>query len=152
MDLSGIAVKEKNKKSKRVGRGTGSGRGKTSGRGANGAGQRSGKKLPYAGFCGGNIPYFRKIPKRGFTPPRKNVYQIVNLSDIAKKIKKSATEVTPQVLSQAQLIEDESVMVKILAKGAEKFSLKATFKADKFSQKAKEIIENAGGKIECLKR
>jgi len=152
MDLSTIAVKNKNKKSKRVGRGTGSGRGKTSGRGNKGAGQRSGKTLPYAGFCGGNIPYFRKIPKRGFTAPRKNVYQIVNLSDIVKKMKKSATEVTSKALYEAGLIEDENARVKILAKGAEKFSLKATFKADKFSEKAKEIIENAGGKIECLKR
>ena len=152
MDLSGITIKEKNKNSRRVGRGTGTGRGKTSGRGSNGAGQRSGKALPYAGFNGGNIPYFRKIPKRGFTPPRKRDYQIVNLSDIAKKIKKSATEVTPKALCEASLIEDEAQAVKILSKGADKFSLKATFKADKFSAKAKEIIESAGGNIECLKR
>ncbi len=152
MDLSGIILKEKNKSSRRVGRGTGTGRGKTSGRGSNGAGQRSGKRLPYAGFCGGNIPYFRKIPKRGFTPPRKCIYQIVNLSDIAKNIKKSATLVTPKELCEASLIENETRAVKVLARGADKFSLKATFKADKFSAKAKEIIEAAGGSIECLKR
>ena len=70
-------LKVKNKKSKRVGRGPGSGRGMTSGRGDKGAGQRSGKTLPYAGFNGGNVPYFRKIPKRGFTSCNRKEYQIV---------------------------------------------------------------------------
>ena len=142
-------LRVKNKKSKRVGRGPGSGRGMRSGRGDKGAGQRSGKTLPYAGFNGGNVPYFRKIPKRGFTPPSRKEYQIVNLKDIAQRLG-TASEVTPQQLKAKNLIKDDKKLVKILADGGDKFSLKATVKANKFSAKAKELIEKAGGTAECL--
>ena len=142
-------LRVKNKKSKRVGRGPGSGKGMRSGRGDKGAGQRSGKTLPYAGFNGGNVPYFRKIPKRGFTPPKRAKYQIVNLKDIAERLKDGA-EVTPASLKAKNLIKDDKKLVKILADGGDKFSLKATIKANKFSAKAKELIEKAGGTAECL--
>jgi large subunit ribosomal protein L15 len=151
MDLSKIKLRIRNKTPKRLGRGTGSGWGKTSGRGHKGAGSRSGKKLPYVGFNGGNIPYIRKLPKRGFTSLCGNDYQIVNLRDIEKKIN-AAGEITPKILKAAHLIRNEEQPVKILASIDEKFSLKATFKADSFSAKAKQIIEGAGGKIELLKR
>ncbi len=142
-------LKVKNKKSKRVGRGPGSGKGTRSGRGDKGAGQRSGKTLPYAGFNGGNVPYFRKIPKRGFTSPSRKEYQIVNLKDISDRLG-SASEVTPEALKAKNLIKDDKKLVKILADGGDKFSLKATVKANKFSAKAKELIEKAGGTAECL--
>ena len=142
-------LKVKNKKSKRAGRGPGSGKGMRSGRGDKGAGQRSGKTLPYAGFNGGNVPYFRKIPKRGFNPYKRQEYQIVNLKDIAQRLASEA-EVTPQVLKAKNLIKDDKGLVKILADGGDKFSLKATVKANKFSAKAKELIEKAGGTAECL--
>lgn len=149
MDLSNIKVKVKNKKPKRLGRGPGSGSGKTSGRGHKGAGQRSGKKLPYAGFRGGNLPLGRVIPKRGFTPPRKDEYQVVNLIDIQKKAKKE-TVIDPKVLKKLNLIKDEKKPVKVLAKIEGNFDNKLTFKANKFSSKAKELIEAAGGSVECL--
>jgi len=152
MDLSNIKVKIKNKKPKRLGRGTGSTTGKTAGRGNKGAGSRRGKTLPYAGFRGGNLPYYRVIPKRGFTAINKKEYQIVNLSDIQDKVKK-CDEVNPDVLKKANLIKSEKKSVKILSNINAKTPLfKAVFKADGFSARAKELIETAGGKAECLKR
>ncbi|HIE35623.1 MAG TPA: 50S ribosomal protein L15 [Candidatus Omnitrophica bacterium] len=151
MDLSSLKPKVRNKKPKRLGRSVGSGHGKTSGRGHKGAGQRAGKKRPYEGFAGGNIPYLRKIPKRGFNPPKRLEYQIVNLEDVQKK-SKDIEVIDPIVLKKVNLIKNENKPVKILANLREDFNLKATFKADKFSKKAKEIIESAGGKVECLKR
>jgi len=151
MSLTGIRIKEKNRKSKRLGRGTGSGKGKTSGRGHKGAGQRKGKKLPYEGFIGGNLPFYRIIPKRGFTSPHRKVYQIVNLGDI-QKIAKEDGEVNPELLKKNNLIKNEKKPIKILAKTKDKFTIKAKFKADKFSTKALELIKDAGGKVECLSR
>lgn len=151
MDLSKIRIKTKRKISKRLGRGSGSGWGKTSSRGNKGAGQRSGGVWPYIGFNGGNIPYARKIPKRGFNPYRKDLYQVVNLENIQEKIK-DLKDIDPQALQDAKLIKDATVPVKILGNIKGKLALKATFKADKFSSKAKRIIEESGGKIECLKR
>jgi large subunit ribosomal protein L15 len=103
MDLSSLRPKVKNKKPKRLGRGVGSGCGKTAGRGHKGAGQRAGKKSPYEGFAGGNIPYLRRIPKRGFNPPRKKEYQIVNLEDVQRKIK-DVEVIDPVVLKKVNLI------------------------------------------------
>ena len=151
MQITNIKVRVKNKKPKRKGRGTGSGLGKTSGRGHKGAGKRAGKKLPYAGFRGGNVPYFRKIPKRGFTSPNATIYQIVNLADIQERLKDSK-DINPKILQEANLIKDENKPVKILANIKEEFKVKALFKIDKFSSKARELIEAAGGTAECLKR
>lgn len=150
MDLSKLKVRVKNKNSQRRGRGTGCGRGKTSGRGHKGSGQRKGKVLPYAGYGGDNIPFFRRIPKRGFNSPRERC-QIVNLKDIARKIK-DASLVTPEVLREVNLIKNIKRPVKILGDIKKSFFLKATFKADKFSSAAKEIIEKAGGTVEYLSR
>ncbi len=152
MDLSNIKkIGKKNKKPKRLGRGAGTGRGKTSGRGHKGAGQRKGKKLPYAGFRGGNLPLTRVLPKRGFTPLRKTEYQIVNLRDIQKRVK-DISEVTPKALKKLNLIKDEKKPVKVLAVVEGELSKKLVVKVDKFSLKAKELIEAAGGRIECLGR
>lgn len=151
MDLSNLRIKTKNKKPKRLGRGTGTGKGKTAGRGHKGSGQRKGKKLPYEGYRGGNLPYARAIPKRGFNPPQRTEYQIVNLKDIQKRLK-DKDEITPGILEKINLIKNEKKPVKILAGIDKRFSLKVIFKADKFSSKAKEIIENAGGRVEYLNR
>ncbi|UCC95443.1 MAG: 50S ribosomal protein L15 [Candidatus Omnitrophota bacterium] len=151
MDLSKIRIKTKKKSFKRLGRGTGSGKGKTSGRGHKGAGQRAGKRLPYPGFAGGNLPYVRKMPKRGFRPPKRNEYQIVNLRDIKKKIK-NVSAIDPATLKKANLIKDEEKPIKILADLEGTFNLKTTFKADSFSKKAKQVIEEVGGKTEQLRR
>ncbi len=144
-------MKNKNKKSKRVGRGVGSGLGKTSGRGHKGSGQRKGKKTPYAGLRGGSLPYFRLIPKRGFNSPRETEFQLVNLGELKERVKEPC-EINPKFLKEINLIKDENKPVKILAKIKGDFSFKATFKVDKFSAHAKELIESAGGKIETLER
>ncbi|MBP7089152.1 MAG: 50S ribosomal protein L15 [Candidatus Omnitrophica bacterium] len=151
MNLSNLRPKQKRKTTKRLGRGPGSGWGKTAGRGHKGAGQRSGKKLPYLGFRGGNLPLARKIPKRGFTSHQKINYQIVNLGSIQDKIKKES-EINPTILKQLNLIKNENNLVKILADIKGPFSCKLVVKADKFSAKAKELIEKAGGIAECLSR
>ncbi|MDD4955563.1 MAG: 50S ribosomal protein L15 [Candidatus Omnitrophica bacterium] len=151
MDLSKIKLRIKKKTGKRLGRGTGSGWGKTASRGNKGAGSRSGSVWPYVGFNGGNIPYARKMPKRGFNVYSKEIFQVVNLNDIQEKIK-GAKEIDPQALEAAKLIKDAAMPVKILADVKDKIAVKATFKADKFSAKAIKIIEEAGGEAQCLKR
>ncbi|MCM8787593.1 MAG: 50S ribosomal protein L15 [Candidatus Omnitrophica bacterium] len=151
MDLSKLTPKFKNKKPKRVGRGCGSGLGKTSTRGNKGAGQRSGKKLPYIGFNGGNIPYIRKIPKRGFVSFSKKYYQVVNLGRIAQKVS-PVEEITPKVLKHLNLIKDENKPVKILGVMDGRFPFKTIFKADSFSKKATELIIESGCNFEILKR
>jgi len=151
MNLSEIKAVTKNKKAKRRGRGTGSGLGKTSGRGHKGAGQRKGKKLPYIGFSGGNLPFLRQMPKRGFNAVRPKSYQIVKLADIQKKAKEDI-ELTPKVMVDLNLIKDEKKPVKILANIDSPFNLKINVKTDKISKKAKEIIESKGGSWECSKQ
>lgn len=150
MDLSKLTTKL-TKIGKRKGRGTGSGWGKRAGRGDKGAGSRSGKKLPYIGFNGGNIPFIRKMPKRGFNMYKQEEYQVVNLKDIQEKLK-SASVIDPKALKDAKLLRNDTKPLKILANLTDAFSLKATFKADKFSQSAKKAIENAGGIVEYLNR
>ena len=151
MNLSNLKPKTKNKKPRRVGRGTGSGLGKTSGRGHKGAGQRKGKKLPYTGFRGGNLPLVRTFPKRGFTSVRPKIYQIVSLGDIQKKIN-IKDEITPEIFEKFNLIKDKDQPIKVLANLGGEFKKKVTVKADAFSAKAKEIIESQGGIAECLNR
>ena len=150
MDISGIKVKTRRKTPKRLGRGSGSGWGKTSGRGHKGAGSRSGKVTPYVGFMGGNIPYIRKLPKRGFNAFDPKEYQIVNLDRIAAKLKDAAT-IDPETLEKAGLIKDAARPVKILGKVVKEFAVKASFKADSFSAGAVKAIEKAGGKTEVRK-
>lgn len=151
MNLSDIKTVTKNKKTKRRGRGTGSGLGKTSGRGHKGVGQRKGKKTPYIGFRGGNLPFLRQIPKRGFHARNPQSYQIVNLANIQDKVKDN-TELTPEVMEKFNLIKNKKKLVKILANSKKDFNLKLKIKADKISKRAKEIIESNGGGFECLKR
>ncbi len=151
MDLSNLSPKKPNKKPKRLGRGVGTGTGKTAGRGHKGAGQRAGKKSPYAGHCGDNVPYARKLPKRGFKSMRKKEYQLVNLYDLQLSAA-DAKEVTPELLLELKLIKNDKKLVKILAGIKDKYTVKALVKADKFSEKARQIIEGAGGTVECLTR
>lgn len=129
------------KKPKLVGRGPGTGHGKTSCRGHKGASSRSGNgRKP--GFEGGQMPLYRRLPKRGFTNIFAKVYDIINVETLNKFSEKN--EVTPEVLSEAGLVKSGR-MVKILATGELKSALKVT--AHKFSKSAKEKIEKAGGSI-----
>src|SRR5262245_16593577 len=128
----------------RVGRGIGSGRGKTAGRGFKGQKSRAGahRKL---GFAGGQMPLFRRLPKRGFSNHGFKVeYAVVNLGDLAVFQAKAA--VGPDELKSAGLIPRSAKLVKVLGAGEIKHAL--SIKAHKFSAKAKEAIANAGGTIE----
>jgi len=148
MNLSKLPSHHGTGPSKRLGRGTGSGRGKTSGRGHKGAGQRKGTKH-YIGHLGDNVPLFRKIPKRGFTSVTKNDFQVVNLEDISARLK-DRKEITVKDLKEVKLIDSVYKKVKILARVETEFKVPAKITAHKFSKKARELIEKAGGTAECL--
>jgi len=134
------------KHKKRLGKGEGSGFGKQAGKGHKGQKARAGGNIP-AWFEGGQMPLQRRLPKRGFKNFAKKTYRIVNLQSL---LSLPETEITIQLLEEKGLIRTYSkyVPVKILASVEEKFEKKITIKADAFSQKAKEMIEECGGKAE----
>jgi large subunit ribosomal protein L15 len=129
-----------------VGRGVGSGHGRTATRGCKGQKARSGDGAKKIGFEGGQIPIFRRIPKRGFSNQFRKEYEIVNIESLNKF--DAGTEVTPQVLKEAGLTE-EAKLVKILGVGDLKKAL--TIRATAFSKSAIEKINIAGGKAEVVK-
>lgn len=131
------------KATKRKGRGTGSGQGKTAGRGQDGQKSRSGGGVRL-GFEGGQMPLYRRIPKRGFTNIWRTDYATINVDDLNKF--DEGAEITRDTLIEKRLIRRNSQMVKILGDG--KLEKKITVKANKFSKSAKEKIEAAGGKVE----
>ena len=130
---------------KRVGRGRSSGWGKTSCRGHNGEGQRSGRSSK-RGFEGGQMPIYRRLPKRGFNNINHNEYAIVNIASLNKF--KEGTVVTPALLVESGLVRKEFDGVKILGNG--ELTVKLTVQANKFSKSAVEAIEKAGGKAEVI--
>lgn len=132
-------------KSFRVGRGVGSGNGKTSGRGQKGQNARTsgGVRL---GFEGGQMPIYRRLPKRGFNNINHNEYAIVNIASLNKF--KEGTVVTPALLVESGLVRKEFDGVKILGNG--ELTVKLTVQANKFSKSAVEAIEKAGGKTEVI--
>ncbi len=132
------------KNRKRVGRGTGSGTGKTSGRGHKGAGQRSGYKRK-VGHEGGQMPLFRRLPKRGFANIFRREYQIVNVCDLERL---EAGEVTAETLKQAGLIKKIDQPVKLLGNGETDKAF--TIRVNAFSKSAQQKIEAAGGKAEVV--
>lgn len=132
----------KHKSRKRVGRGIGSGLGKTAGRGHKGAGSRSGH-ASRMGDEGGQIPLFRRLPKRGFSNARfRKVFAVVNLRAIEARFEDGA-EVNPEMLAKVGLIRDSSLPVKILATG--ELSKKLTVSAGAFSKAAMTAIQEKGG-------
>ena len=147
-DVTALAGKHKARK--RVGRGQGSGHGKTSGRGHKGAGSRSGFSRRHQ-FEGGQMPYFRRLPKFGFTNVRfKTRFWIVNLGDIAAHPDfANGGEVNAETLIKAGLIRDTSRDLKILGAMPEGASLKATLsvKANRVTASARKMIEGAGGSV-----
>ncbi len=133
------------KKRKRVGRGCGSGHGKTSCRGSKGQNSRSGGGVR-PGFEGGQMPLYRRVPKRGFTSVFKKNYSIVNIGRL--NIFEDGDIVTQKELIDKGIIRKLGYGVKILAKGD--LTKKLTIKANKFSQKAISEVESVGGKIEVV--
>ena len=126
---------------KRKGRGPGSGKGKTAGRGQDGQKSRSGGSIR-PGFEGGQMPLQRRIPKRGFTPRKRRVYQIVNVGDL---VRVEGTTVNAQTLRDAGLIRSMKGLIKVLATG--ELSQAYSVEAHRFSGGAVAKIEAAGGNV-----
>ena len=131
---------------KRVGRGPGSGLGKTSGKGQKGQKARSGASINPV-FEGGQLPLYRRIPKRGFKNARfKTVYGVINLADLNKF--EDGTVVTPALLKDTGLVKKQYEGIKVLGNG--KLEKKLTIQANKFSESALEKIKEAGSKAEVI--
>ncbi len=134
------------KAKKRLGRGTASGTGKTSGKGHKGQNARSGGGVR-PGFEGGQLPLFRRLPKRGFSNAMfKKEYATINVSDLNKF--EDGAVVTPELLKEMGLLKKQLAGVKVLGNG--NLDKKITVKANNFSKSAVEKIENKGGKAEVI--
>ena len=145
MDLKNIKkTKVSRTKSVRVGRGLGSGLGKTCGRGTKGHGSRSGSggKL---GFEGGQMPLYRRMPKKGFTNALfKTTYTTINVRDL--KVFAEGDQVDLAAVKEKNLVKRNAVNLKIL--GAGDLDTKLIVKANRFSETARQKIEAAGGTVE----
>ncbi len=136
------AVKER----KRVGRGVATGNGKTAGKGHKGQNARSGGGVR-PGFEGGQLPLFRRLPKRGFSnAPFKIEYATINVSDLDKF--EDGAVVTPELLKEMGILKQQLDGVKVLGNG--ELTKKITVKANRFSKTAVEKIEKIGGKAEVI--
>ena len=146
MDLSNLkpAAGSKHSDNFRRGRGHGSGNGKTAGKGHKGQKARSG--APRVGFEGGQMPLYRRIPKRGFTNRNSKDIEAVNVSALERF--DNDTEVTIATLIEAGVIKDAKDGVKILGNG--ELTKKLTVKVNAFSEGAKAKIEALGGKAEVI--
>lgn len=130
---------------KRVGRGIGSGTGKTSGKGHKGQNARSGGGVR-PGFEGGQMPLYRRLPKRGFTNIFAKQYVSVNVEELNKF--EDGAEVTAEAMIEQGIIKKALDGVKILGRG--ELTKKLNVKVAKYSESAKEKIEKAGGKAEVM--
>ena len=128
----------------RRGRGHGSGNGKTAGKGHKGQKARSGATRP--GFEGGQMPLYRRIPKRGFT--NRNTLEIIGINVSALEAFEAGSEVTVETLIEAGIVKNPRDGVKILGDG--ELTKKLTVKANAFSAGAKEKIEAVGGTCEVI--
>ena len=146
MNLSELRPAEGSKHSDnfRRGRGHGSGNGKTAGKGHKGQKARSGAPRP--GFEGGQMPLYRRLPKRGFTNIFAKKYVSINVDRL--NIFENGTVVTPELLLERRVISKVLDGVKILGNGTIEKSL--TVQGCKFSKSAAEKIEAAGGKVEVI--
>ena len=156
LNLSNLQPAQARRDRKRVGRGQGSGKGRYSGRGIKGQKARSGSKKMRAGFEGGQMPLYMRLPKlRGNTSkdampigPHRTFSQGVNVSQLEERFDAGA-EVTPEALKAAGLIKKLNVDVKILGNG--ELTKKLAVTAHRFSASAREKIEAAGGSITWLR-
>jgi len=139
-----------NTKKMRVGRGIGSGKGKTSGRGVKGQKSRSGVSIK--SFEGGQMPLYRRLPKRGFNPIKKNKTSKINLGKIQYFIERksinNSEKVNLKLLKKLNIINKNTSKLKILGSGEikEKIIIEANF----FSKSAKEKLEKIGGTVQIL--
>lgn len=146
LELSNLQPAKGSKKSDnfRRGRGHGSGNGKTAGKGHKGQKARSG--APRIGFEGGQMPLYRRIPKRGFT--NRNSKDIVGINIGALEKFEDGATVTVDTLMESGIVRNSRDGVKILGNG--KLTKKLTVKANAFSASAKEQIEALGGTVEVM--
>ena len=151
MQLNTLKLRIPKAKKKRLGRGIGSSKGKTSGRGHKGQKSRSGVAIK--SFEGGQMPLYRRLPKRGFNPINKDNIAILNLdkiqSYIDKKNIKTSDTLNSDLLKKLSLINKNSVKLKILGSGVIKD--KINIEADLASKSAVEKLEKIGGSIQLKK-
>ena len=147
MKLSELKYNYGSKKDiKRLGRGSSSGTGKTSGKGQKGQNARSGGGVR-PGFEGGQLPLYRRLPKRGFSNAMfKKVYAVINVSDL--NMFDEGTVVTPELLKEMGIIKNALSGIKVLGNG--ELEKKLEVRAHKFSETAKQKIEAAVGKAEVM--
>jgi len=143
--------KKTHKPKKRVGRGIGSGLGKTSGRGVKGQKSRSGVSIK--AYEGGQMPLYRRLPKRGFNSIYKKEKNVaINLENIAKLITSKKLDSSKTIdLRQFLLSKKAHKKIKVKVLGTGEISSKVTILADQFSKSAQDKIEKAGGTIEIVK-
>ena len=151
--MSTLNSLEKTKRKRiRVGRGIGSGKGKTSGRGVKGQKSRSGVAIK--SFEGGQMPLYRRLPKRGFNPIKKINIGIINLGKIQYFIKKNSInfkeKINLELLKKLNIVNKKSVKLKILGSGEIKD--KITVEANFFSKSAKDKLEKIGSIVQILKK
>ncbi len=150
MELNSLT--KNNKKKIRVGRGIGSGRGKTSSRGHKGQKSRSGVAIK--SFEGGQMPLYRRLPKRGFKSIKKESTAILNLSKIQSILDKTKNEIKKnldlKILKEKKLINKKFLKLKILGSGEIKNNIEIS--AHFASKQALNKIEKAGGKISIIKK
>ncbi|MAW01414.1 MAG: 50S ribosomal protein L15 [Candidatus Pelagibacter sp.] len=150
MELNNINVNI-HKKKKRLGRGIGSGKGKTSGRGVKGQKSRSGVAIK--SYEGGQMPLYRRLPKRGFSSlykKEKNV--VINLRDLEKLILKNKFKNNEKInLRKILLKEKVSKKIKVKILGTGELKTKISISTDKISESARKKIEKSGGSIELIK-
>ena len=136
----------------RVGRGIGSGKGKTSGRGIKGQKSRSGVAIK--SFEGGQMPLYRRLPKRGFNPIKKNNIAKINLEKIQAHIEKKNIKLSDTInatlLKKLKIINKNSQMLKILGNG--EIKVKINIETDLISKSAKDKLEKVGGSILIKKK
>ena len=150
MELNSLV--KNNKKKIRVGRGIGSGKGKTSTRGHKGQKSRSGVAIK--SFEGGQMPLYRRLPKRGFKSLKKDITAILNLAKIQSMLDKSKNDlkntVDLKILKEKNLIDKKYLKLKILGSGEIKKNIEIS--AHFASKQALTKIEKAGGKINIVKK
>ena len=147
MELNSLI--KNNKKKIRVGRGIGSGRGKTSSRGHKGQKSRSGVAIK--SFEGGQMPLYRRLPKRGFKSFKKSNIAIINLSKIQSIYEKNKSSIIDlEFLKKIKVINKDTLKLKILGSG--EFKAKIDITAHYASKQAQEKISKVGGKINIVKK
>ncbi len=128
-----------------IGRGQGSGHGKTAGKGHKGQNARSGGGVAI-GFEGGQTPFFKSMPKRGFTNFNRVEYAVVNLSDLNRF--EEGTTVTPELLKECGIVKKQLDGIKVLGNGT--LEKKVNVTCNKISKAAQAAIEKAGGTVEVI--